>query len=150
MNFTTLLKPLVLFLRHRIIFICSEQAPWVKPWWRSWKTIVRVVTCAFSTARLRPCYPFKSTRQDENMPSDLWSCLSSDVWGACPASGHARPMRFMKSLCRPMRRFPPLCFIPMDRRQKPSFVGKNARRAGRDVSSNHRNLFLYTQSAPSL
>lgn len=149
MNFTTAEALRLILLRHSIIAIHESPIPWVKPWWPSLRTIAPVVTCASFIAPLRLYFRSKSILQAENMQNVLLSFLNNDVWAACRALVPVRPMRSMKWVCRPMQRFLLLFFTVKDRKLKPLFVGKNDPRAGPDVSSIQRNLFLYTQFAPT-
>ena len=149
MNFTTAEALHLILLRHSIIAIHDSPIPWVKRWWPSLKTTAPVVTSASSIAPLRRCFLFRSILQAENMQNVPSLFLSSDAWAACRALVPVRPMRSMKWVCRPMQRFLLLFFTVKDRKQRPLFVGKNGPRAGPDVSSIQRNLFLYTQFAPT-
>lgn len=149
MNFTAPFGLGLNFSRHSIIATHKDPVSWVKPWWRLWKMTARVVTCASCTVPLRPFSPSKSTLQAENMPSGLSWFLNNGVSGASRVLVPAQPMRCMKSECHPIQRFLRWFFIRKARKQKALFVGRNARRAGLDVSSNQRNVFLYTQYAPT-
>ena len=149
MNFTTPFGLGLNFLRHSIIATHKDPVSWVKPWWRLWKMTARAVTCASCTVPLRPFSPSNSTLQAVNMPSAPSWCLNNGVSGASRVLVPAQPMLCMRSECHPMHRFLRWFFIRKARKQKPSFVGRNARRAGLDVSSNQRNVFLYTQYAPT-
>ena len=149
MNFTTVEALRLILLRHSIIAIHESPIPWVKPWWPSLRTIARVVTCASFIAPLRRCFLFRSILQAGNMQNVPSLFLSRGAWAACRALVPVRPMRSMRWVCRPMQRFPLLFFTVRDRKLKPLFVGKSGPRAGPDVSSIQRNLFLYTQFAPT-
>lgn len=149
MNFTAPFGLGLNFSRHSIIATHKDPVSWVKPWWRLWKMTARVVTCASCTVPLRPFSPSKSTLQAENMPSGLSWFLNNGVSGASRVLVPAQPMHCMKSECHPIQRFLRWFFIRKARKQKALFVGRNARRAGLDVSSNQRNVFLYTQYAPT-
>ena len=149
MNFTTAEALCLILLRHSIIAIHEGPTSWVKRWWPSSRTTAPVVTSASSIAPLRRCFLFRSILQVENTQNAPLSFSSNDVWAACRALVPARPMRSMKWVCRPMQRYLLLFFTVKGRKQRPLFVGKNGPRAGPDVSSIQRNLFLYTQFAPT-
>ena len=149
MNFTAPFGLGLKFSRHSIIATHKDPASWVKPWWRLWKMTARAVTCASCTVPLRPFCPSNSTLQAENMPSGLSWFLNNGVSGASRVLVPAQPTPCMRLGCHPMQRFLHWYSILKDPKQKPLFVGRNAQLAGLDVSSNRRNVFLYTQYAPT-
>lgn len=149
MNFTTAEALHLILLRHSIIAIHDDPMSWVKRWWPSLKMTAPVVTSASSIVPLRRCFLFRSILQTGSMQNVPSLFLSSGAWAVCRALVPVRPMRSMKWVCRPMQRFLLLFFTVKGRKQRPLFVGKNGPRAGPDVSSIQRNLFLYTQFAPT-
>ena len=137
------------FFRHRIIAVAGDQLSWVKPWWPSSKTIVPGVTSVFCTARLKPFFPFRLIHQAGPILNGLWWSLSNAALVVFPALVPVQRMRFMKWLCLPMQRFHPSSSTAMDPQRHLLFDGKKGPRAGPDVFSVERNLFLYTQCAPT-
>ena len=137
------------FFRHRIIAVAGDQSSWVKPWWPSLKTIAQGVTSVFCTARSRPFFPFRSILQAVPILNGLWWSLSNAALVVFPALVPVQRMRFMKWLCLPMQRSHLSSSTAMDLQRHLLFAGKKGPRAGPDVFSVERNLFLYTQYAPT-
>ncbi len=149
MNFTTAEAVRLYFLRHSIIAIREDPSAWVKPWWPLLRMTAPVVTCASFIAPLRPCSLCRSTPQAANMQNAPLLFLSNVALAVYRALVRVQPMLSMRWGCRPVQRFPHLFSMGMGQKPKPSFVGKNAQRAGPNASSIQRNLFLYTQTAPT-